>query len=51
MSDEHRAQIINYLKATGMELGLLVNFGHFPKIEIERYLNLPGHGVTEQVEG
>lgn len=37
--DEHRAQIINYLKATGMELGLLVNFGHHPGIEHERFVN------------
>jgi GxxExxY protein len=34
--DEHRAQVHNYLKATGHKLGLLVNFGHFPKLEHER---------------
>jgi len=40
LADEHRAQIINYLKATHKKLGLLVNFGHYPKLEYERYLNI-----------
>jgi GxxExxY protein len=41
LTDEHRAQVINYLKATGKQLGLLVNFGHHPKIEHERFVNQP----------
>ena len=36
LADEHRAQVHNYLKASGHKLGLLVNFGHFPKVEWER---------------
>ena len=36
ISDEHRAQLHNYLKATGLQLGFLVNFGHHPKATIER---------------
>lgn len=38
LAPEHGAQIINYLKATGMEVGLLINFGT-PKIEIRRFEN------------
>jgi len=36
LTDEHRAQVHNYLKATGYRLGLLVNFGHYPKLQYER---------------
>jgi GxxExxY protein len=38
LADEHRAQLHNYLRATGMRLGLLVNFSHFPQLEHERII-------------
>ena len=34
----HEAQLLNYLKATGYKVGLLVNFMH-PKAEIKRFVN------------
>jgi len=30
------AQLLNYLKATGIRLGLLINFGKHPKLEWKR---------------
>ena len=36
IAPEHQAQIINYLKATGIEVGLLINLGN-PKLEFKRF--------------
>lgn len=33
---EYEAQLQNYLRTTKMRVGLLVNFGHYPKVEIKR---------------
>ncbi|MBI3824191.1 MAG: GxxExxY protein [Planctomycetes bacterium] len=38
LADEHRAHVHNYLKATGLRVALLVNFGHYPKVEHERII-------------
>jgi GxxExxY protein len=36
LNELHRQQVMNYLKATGYKLGILVNFGAELKLEYER---------------
>ena len=37
LTDIHTAQLLNYLKATGIKKGLLINFGR-TKVEFKRYV-------------
>lgn len=39
LTDQNRAQVHNYLKASGFRLGLLVNFGRYPELQYERIVN------------
>ena len=45
VAPEHEAQIINYLNATGIEIGLLINFGN-PRLkgEFKRFTRRIEHG-------
>lgn len=35
LTDAHKAQVLNYLRATGIRVGLLVNFSH-PRADVVR---------------
>jgi GxxExxY protein len=39
LTDQHEAQLLNYLKATTMEVGLLFNFGPQPELKRKAFAN------------
>ena len=43
LCEEHESQVINYLKATEIEVGLLLNFGKKPEIKRKVYSNNINH--------
>ena len=38
LASKHKAQVLNYLNASNLKLGLLVNFGSYPKAEVKRFV-------------
>ena len=46
LADEHRSQVLNYLAASGRQVGLLVNFGHHLRLEYERLILSPRTSVS-----
>jgi GxxExxY protein len=41
IAEEHEFQLINYLKATNIEVGLLLNFGKSPQFKRKVFTNRP----------
>lgn len=41
--EEHECQLINYLKATEIEVGLLLNFGRKPEVKRKVYSNFTNY--------
>ncbi|MBO5642439.1 MAG: GxxExxY protein [Kiritimatiellae bacterium] len=39
LNNEHKGQLLNYLRITGLSLGLLINFRSYPVVEILRLVN------------
>ena len=38
LAPEHEAQLLNYLRATGIRVGYLINFGSYPQLEWKRMI-------------
>ena len=39
LSGKEESQILNYLKAADYKVGVLINFGSYPKLEWKRFVN------------
>jgi GxxExxY protein len=49
LSGEHKAQLLGYLRASGIEHGLLINFGSY-KFQIQKYaLRAPGSSLVGKI--
>jgi GxxExxY protein len=46
LAREHHAQLLHYLRATAMEIGLLLNFGPRPQFQRVIYSNARKHGMA-----
>ena len=49
--DEHEAQLLNYLRGTEIEVGLLLNFGKSPEIKRKVYDNSLKKNLKRKVDG
>lgn len=47
---QNEAQLLNYLNATNNKLGLLVNFGHHPKLEYKRLVFDKSQKISPRVK-
>ena len=50
----NKSQTLNYLNATNFDLALLINFGHYPKLEYKRIANTQNknlnHSIKKEIE-
>lgn len=49
ITPEHQAQVVNYLKATGIEIGLLINFGN-SKMEFRRFNRQSSYNISTDIQ-
>ena len=50
IKDEHKAQLLNYLKGAGKEHGLLINFGSY-KFFIKKFARSTANGLASKLNG